>query len=44
MIAPACAALLASSARAEWQRTETTLGWAAEGRTGWQFSFYPAKG
>lgn len=31
-------------ARAEWQRTETTLAWTEQGQVVWQFSFDPAKG
>jgi hypothetical protein len=30
--------------RAEWQRTDTTLAWAAGGKVVWRFSFDPAKG
>jgi hypothetical protein len=44
--APAIVALALplAVARADWQRTGTTLAWAEGGNVVWQFSFDPAKG
>lgn len=37
-------ALMVSVLRAEWQRTDTSLAWAQDGKVVWQFSFDPGKG
>ena len=36
--------LVLTTARAEWQRTETTIGWTTGTNLLWQFSFDPLKG
>lgn len=43
-LAIAAAVAVLPPARADWQRTDTTLAWAAGKTPVWQFSFDPAKG
>ena len=43
-LCPLVVSLFQHSARAEWQRTDTSLAWRAGTNVLWQFNFDPAKG